>query len=70
MLLVFQSLFRPSEVVSMTTGLSGCRPGKPAAAQTGEGSNGTFGEYCSGIDTLRIGEISDTMDTVWGRILV
>ncbi|RWB93460.1 MAG: hypothetical protein EOS23_32190 [Mesorhizobium sp.] len=26
------------------------RPGGPATAQTGEDSNGTFGEYCSYID--------------------
>ncbi len=28
---------------------SGARAGRPLTAQTGEDSNGTFGEYCSGI---------------------
>ncbi|ARS66811.1 hypothetical protein SMRU11_05730 (plasmid) [Sinorhizobium meliloti RU11/001] len=30
---------------------SGARAGRPLTAQTGEDSNGTFGEYCSGIHT-------------------
>ncbi len=33
---------------------SGARAGRPLTAQTGEDSNGTFGEYCSGIDTYGV----------------